>query len=130
MPLRQDGNPGRSHVAAPAPLLLCLRRAAGGFPGGPVCETWPSVVGGAGLIPGRRAKIPHAQRPENQNMKQKRYCKNSIKTLKIAHIKKIKKKKEGQEDQRGRAKQELDGRQPPRQPPGIPPPGIHTLGLG
>ena len=28
----------------------------------------------AGLIPGHRAKIPHASWPKNQNIKQKQYC--------------------------------------------------------
>ena len=44
------------------------------FPGGPVVKTSPSNAGGAGSIPGRGAKIPHASWPKNQNMKQKRYC--------------------------------------------------------
>ena len=30
------------------------------FPGGPVVKTSPSSAGGAGLIPGQGAKIPHA----------------------------------------------------------------------
>ena len=34
----------------------------------------PSNAGGAGLIPGREAEIPHASRPKNQNIKQKQYC--------------------------------------------------------
>ena len=34
------------------------------FPGGPVVETSPSNAGGAGSIPGRGAKIPHASRPK------------------------------------------------------------------
>ena len=29
---------------------------------------------GAGLIPGQGAKIPHALRPKDQNVKQKQYC--------------------------------------------------------
>ena len=33
-----------------------------------------SNAGGAGLIPGRGAKIPHASRPKNQNIKQKQNC--------------------------------------------------------
>ena len=36
--------------------------------------TSPSNAGGAGLIPGWGAKIPHASRPKNQNIKQKQYC--------------------------------------------------------
>ena len=37
-------------------------------------KTWPSNAGGAGLIPGWGAKIPHASRTKNQNIKQKQYC--------------------------------------------------------
>ena len=37
-------------------------------------KTSPSNAGGAGSIPGRGAKIPHALGPKNQNMKQKHYC--------------------------------------------------------
>ena len=36
------------------------------LPGGPVVKTSPSSVGGAGLIPGQGAKIPHASWPKNQ----------------------------------------------------------------
>ena len=50
------------------------------FPGGPVIYTLPSNVGGAGSIPGWRAKIPHAFRPRKQNLKQKQYLANTIKT--------------------------------------------------
>ena len=45
-----------------------------GLPGSPVVKTLPSSAGGMGLIPGQGAKIPHASRPENQNIKQKLYC--------------------------------------------------------
>ena len=34
----------------------------------------PSNIVGVGLISGWGAKIPHALRLENQNMKQKQYC--------------------------------------------------------
>ena len=44
------------------------------FPGSPVVETSPSNAGGAGSIPGRGAKIPHASGPKNQNIKQMQYC--------------------------------------------------------
>ena len=44
------------------------------FPGGPLVKTSPSNAGGAGSIPGLGAKIPHALRPKNQNIKQKQYC--------------------------------------------------------
>ena len=37
-------------------------------------NTSPSKVGGAGSIPGRGAKIPHASQSKNQNIKQKQYC--------------------------------------------------------
>ena len=38
-------------------------------------KTSPSNAGGAGSIPGRGAKIPHASWPKIQkNIKQKQYC--------------------------------------------------------
>ena len=37
-------------------------------------KTLPSNAGGAGLIPGQGAKIPHPLQPNNQNIKQKQYC--------------------------------------------------------
>ena len=37
-------------------------------------KTLPSSAGGAGLIPDRVTKIPHASRPKAQNIKQKQYC--------------------------------------------------------
>ena len=36
-------------------------------------KTSPSNAGGAGSIPGRGAKIPHASGPKNQNVEQKQY---------------------------------------------------------
>ena len=66
------------------------------FPGGPVVKTSPSNAGGAGSILGLRAKIPHALRPKNQNMKQKQYCNKFNKDFKNGpHQKKILKKKKG-----------------------------------
>ena len=44
------------------------------FPGGPVVKSSPSYARGAGSIPGRGAKFPHASGPKNQNIKQKQYC--------------------------------------------------------
>ena len=41
------------------------------FPHGPVVKTPPSNSEGVGSIPGRGAKIPHALKPKNQNIKQK-----------------------------------------------------------
>ena len=58
------------------------------FPGSPMVGTSPSSAGSTGSIPARGAKIPHALRPKNQNMKQKNIVTNSIKTLKMVHIKK------------------------------------------
>ena len=49
-------------------------RAPRDFPGGSVVKTSPSNAGSANLIPGRRAKIPHALQPNNQNLQQKQYC--------------------------------------------------------
>ena len=51
------------------------------FPGSPVVKTSPSNAGGAGSIPGQGAKIPHASRPKNQNIKQKQYCNKFNKRL-------------------------------------------------
>ena len=53
-------------------------------------KTSPSNAGGAGLIPGWGAKIPHASWPKNQNIKQKQYCNKFNKDLKNGpHQKKI-----------------------------------------
>ena len=58
-------------------------------------KTLPSSAGGAGLIPGQRAKIPHVPVPkqkqkQEKNKKQSRsnIITNSTKTLKMVHIKK------------------------------------------
>ena len=56
-------------------------RSSRDFPGGPVVKTSPSNAGGAGLIPGQGAKIPHASRPKNQNIKQKQYSNKFSKRL-------------------------------------------------
>ena len=45
-----------------------------GFHGGAVVKNPPANAGGAGSIPGQGAKIPHAPRPKNQNIKQRQYC--------------------------------------------------------
>ena len=39
--------------------------------GGPVVKTSPSNAGGAGLIPGQGAGIPHASGPKNQDIEQR-----------------------------------------------------------
>ena len=59
------------------------------FPGGSVVKTSSSNAGDAGSIPGQGAKIPHAFRPKNQNIKQKQYCTKFNKYLKLVHFKKI-----------------------------------------
>ena len=67
------------------------------FPGGPVVGTSPSNAGGAGSISDRGAKIPHASRPEDQNVKQKQYCSKLNKDFKNGpHQKKKKKRKENE----------------------------------
>ena len=53
-----------------------------GLPGSPVIKTSPSNAGGAGSIPGRGAKIPHALWPKKQSSKQKQYCNRFNKDLK------------------------------------------------
>ena len=42
-----------------------------------------------GSIPSLGAKIPHASQSKKQNIRQKQYFNNSIKTLKVAHIKEV-----------------------------------------
>ena len=44
------------------------------FPGGPVVRTSPSSAEGAGLIPTRGVKIPHALGPKNQNIRIRLQC--------------------------------------------------------
>ena len=66
-----------------------VKRQPRDFPGGPVVKTSASNAGGAGPIPGQGAKIPHALRPKNQNIKQKQYCNKFNKDFKkMVHIKK------------------------------------------
>ena len=53
-------------------------------------KTSLSNAQGAGLIPGQGDKIPHALRPKNQDIKQKRYSiTNSIRLKKWFRLKKI-----------------------------------------
>ena len=49
--------------------------------------TSSSNAAGAGSIPGRGARIPHASQPRGQGMKGGNAAASSIKTLKVAHIK-------------------------------------------
>ena len=66
----------------------------GDFPGCPVVETLPCNAGAAGLIPAQGAKIPHASRPKNQNIKNRsNIVTNSIKSLLKKHPQQKKKKR-------------------------------------
>ena len=57
------------------------------FSGSPVLETLHSNAGCVGAILGWEAKIPHASWPIKQHRKQKQTVTNSIKALKVIHIK-------------------------------------------
>ena len=50
-------------------------------------------AGSPGLISGRGAEVPHASRPENQNIKQKQYCNKFNKDFENGPHQKKKKKK-------------------------------------
>ena len=59
------------------------------FSGGPVVKTHASNAGGVGFILGPETKIPHDSQPKKTKHKQQdNIVTNSIKTLKMAHIKK------------------------------------------
>ena len=54
-------------------------------------KTSSSNAGSAGSIPGWGAKIPHASRPKDQNIKSRSNIVTTLtKTLKVVHIKKKK----------------------------------------
>ena len=59
---------------------------AWGFPGSPAVKTSPSNAGGAGLIPGWGAKIPHALRPKNQKTENRKDGQKNLQTLSSIHI--------------------------------------------
>ena len=59
------------------------------FHSGPVVETLASIARGVSLIPDQDAMIPCTSKPKNQNIKQKQFVINPIKTLKSIHISKI-----------------------------------------
>ena len=61
-----------------------------GCPGDPVVKTSTSSAGGIGSIPGKEAKIPHASRPTNWNVKQMQSCTRFNKDFKMVHGKKKK----------------------------------------
>ena len=50
-------------------FLWCKKSYSRDFPGGPVVKTLPSNAVGAGSIPGRGAKIPHASGPKKTKQK-------------------------------------------------------------
>ena len=62
------------------------------FPGGPVVKIWPSNGGNTGSIPGQGAQIPHGSQSKKTKHENNRsnIVPNSIKTLKVVHIKKKK----------------------------------------
>ena len=62
------------------------------LPGSPTVKTLPSNAEGAGSTFGKRAEIPHASGPEDQNIKQKQYCNKFKKHFKNGQHQKIKKK--------------------------------------
>ena len=60
------------------------------FPGSPMVKTLLSNVGGrAGMIPSRAVKVPHALWPKTKTQNRSNTVTNSMKTLKMVHIKKI-----------------------------------------
>ena len=59
----------------------------GDFPGGPVVKTSLSSARGTDSISGQGAKIPHALGPKKTKNKTSNIVTNSIKTLKMVHIK-------------------------------------------
>ena len=70
--------------------MLC----PGDFLGCPVVKTSPSNAGVMDSIPGQGAKIPHASQPKDQNIKNRsNVVTNSVKSLKMVHIKNILTKK-------------------------------------
>ena len=55
-------------------------------------KTLPFNAGDTSSVPGQGAKIPHALSQKNQNIKRSSIVRNSIKALKMVHIKKPLKK--------------------------------------
>ena len=60
-------------------------------PGGPGVKISPSNAGGASLIPGHRAKIPHAlwEKKKTNTINQKQYCNKFNKSFKNGPHQKI-----------------------------------------
>ena len=61
------------------------------FPGGPVVKTSPSSAGVAGVIPGWGTKIPHLRAKKSKHRSE--IVTDSVRTLKTAHTKNLKKHK-------------------------------------
>ena len=70
-------------------LINPLLKPIWDFPGGPVVKTLPFNAEGVSLIPGWGAKTPHISQPKKKKKAKAEVVKNSIKTLKMVHIKKI-----------------------------------------
>ena len=71
------------------------------FPGHPVVEISPSSSGSVGSIPGQEAKISHASQLKNpKTSNRSKIVTNSMKTLKMVHIKKKRKKSLKQQQQK------------------------------
>ena len=81
-PESKSNNVGPHHTSLKLEWLPWWSSGWRDFPFGPVVETLPSSVGSEGSIPGLGAKIPHASRPKNQNIKQKQSCNKSNKDFK------------------------------------------------
>ena len=77
-------------VKSRSPGKLQTRKELRDLPGGPVVKTLPFNAGSVGSISGQGVKIPHALGSKKPNIKQKQFVTNSIKTLKMVHIKKKK----------------------------------------
>ena len=69
-------------------LDFLLKAMGEDFLGDRVVKTWPSSAEGAGLIPGQGAKISPAFWPKKPPKYTSNVVTNSIKTIKMAHLKK------------------------------------------
>ena len=90
-------------VKSRSPGKLQTRKELRDLPGGPVVKTLPFNAGSVGSISGQGVKIPHALGSKKPNIKQKQFVTNSIKTLKMVHIKKKKKLLKKKEESRTEA---------------------------
>ena len=74
-------------------MLFIKKSTYKDFSDGPVVKTLISNAGGAGSILGQGTKIPHACGQKMKPQNRRNIAKSSIKTLKLVHIGKKKKKK-------------------------------------